>query len=65
MMAVQSTVGSGKSGRVTKWVTAGLMGVIAMMRKAQILGVHARAGDMGKTNCNGLAQYLTVELQDL
>lgn len=54
MIAVWLTVGLGKSGRVTKWVTkwvtGGLVGVIAMMRKAQNLGVHARAGDLGEIN---------------
>lgn len=43
MMAVQA-------GRVTELVTAGLVGVNAMMRKAQNLGVHARAGGLGGSN---------------
>lgn len=71
MIVVWLTVGLGKSGRATKWVTAGLVGVIAMMRKAQNLGAHARAGDLGEINhiwtsarmdCRALRSFSHVQL---
>lgn len=48
MVAVRSTICEGKSWGGTKWVTAGSVGVIAMMRKAQNLGGPCTGRKVGR-----------------